>query len=239
MTSHRSNIVRFERDPDLLLEAFNQIENGTHLPPFAKRHGTKQYRSPYLTINTKEKWIYTAAAKTGTTSIRRWLIGSTYIEYEILKELRKNIENPNHQSLHEFKKYIPDFKSYKKIVTVRNPFDRIASLFNERAMIYNKQTFKDFVLDMKYSSDYCEHSANLKYQYDWGYDDCIFIKLENIKESLHELSEIFNVKEENFTHHRKGKDKIINDYRSIYTQELIDHIYLNFNKDIEYFNYKF
>ncbi len=86
-----------------------------------------------MIISDSHKFIFCRNMRCGTTSIKKRLekLGLTHIQ-------DLNINSPHygsHRSMKEIKDLIPEekFKTYFKFAIVRNPWDRLASLF-----VYNK-----------------------------------------------------------------------------------------------------
>ena len=64
------------------------------------------------------------------------------------------------------------FESYFKFGFVRNPWDRVVSLYErtEALQLRNEMSFEQFVDWIQYSSATCVHSSPHRYQLDWFVD---------------------------------------------------------------------
>lgn len=100
-------------------------------------------------ISHKYKFIFFHVPKTGGTSIRNMLLqnlGNDIIPFEKIDGFSQWLKNkgifhlPSHTNAAHFEQFIGDtiFKTYFKFAVVRNPFDRLISLY-----FYTKQSEKD------------------------------------------------------------------------------------------------
>lgn len=212
-------------------------------------------------ISHKYKCIFVEVPKTGSSSIRaiigsppklhlnicqirydmqhywthyggkkNWILAGLYL---LLPE-RKRIEIGDNQ-----------FDSYYKFGFVRNPWDRVVSLYlrKEGLQMKDKMTFDEFVEWIKYSSSTCIHPVPHANQLDWLVDPhgnmlVDFIgKFENyhndwgvIANRLGALSEL--------PHKNKNPIKRKH-YIEYYSKKTMGIIGDKFRVDIDYFGYEF
>ena len=85
-----------------------------------------------MVISYKNKYIFIAAPKTGSRSVRKFLLfkDKTAINYSDLKKT-KGIDIPGHATAQQIKKILSDklFYEFKKIVIVRHPYAKIVSSY--------------------------------------------------------------------------------------------------------------
>jgi hypothetical protein len=188
----------------------------------------------WYTINDKEKWLFTAPPKTATSSIRRALLGAKkMIETgDVANLLRQHIKAPNHQPMSRFIEVHPDMETWFKFGCVRNPYDRLVSLYHERG---KKQNFKKWVMDIKNTSDHETHTQpNLRYQSDWFTEDTHIIRFEHLVEDWKFLREKFDFPKLGHVRKTKGRKA----FETYYDTESASYIYEQFKKDFDKYNYK-
>jgi hypothetical protein len=136
------------------------------------------------------------------------------------------------------------FESYFKFGFVRNPWDRVVSLYerNEAVQLKNKMTFEQFVDWIQYSSATCIHSSPHRYQLDWFVDAngtvlADFIgKFERLEQDWALVARKVGVSE-TLPHRRANpRARHYTDYYNTRTRELIAN---KFRIDIEHFGYEF
>jgi hypothetical protein len=136
------------------------------------------------------------------------------------------------------------FNSYFKFGFVRNPWDRVASLYQrkEGLQMREKMTFEEFVSWIKYSSSTCIHSVPHVNQLDWLVDPhgnvlLDFIgRFETLNSDWDSISKVIGVSPE-LPHVNQNPDK--KHYSEYYTQKTKRIVTDKFRTDIEYFNYTF
>src|SRR5882762_5494779 len=139
-------------------------------------------------ISHQHKCIFVQIPKTGSTSIRV-LLGKPIRPHLNLWEIKRLMESywpvrggRRNRIIECFYLMLPreqrlemgrgQFESYFKFGFVRNPWDRVVSLYERReALEFRAQmTFDQFVDWIQYSSSTCIHSSPHRYQLDWFVD---------------------------------------------------------------------
>ena len=139
-------------------------------------------------ISHRHKCIFVQVPKTGSTSIRGilgkairphlnlWEIKMLMERYWPVRGGRKNraleflyLTLPKEKRLERGRE---QFNSYFKFGFVRNPWDRVVSLYErkEALELRRKMSFEEFVDWIQYSSATCVHSSPHRYQLDWFVD---------------------------------------------------------------------
>ena len=185
-------------------------------------------------INHKHKFIFTHIPKTGGTSIL-----SLFTKNYKHKSHTKTISLLNNEN----------FKKYYKFTIVRNPWDRMVSLYFWKIMVHKIKS-----LDFKLFIDYLNNHSKLEeiFQRDAnivnhtkGYID-FYLKdsankydhigrFEDLHTTFLELKLKFDLKS-CMPHLFKTKHKHYTEYYDDETREIVAEKYA---KDIEYFGYKF
>ncbi len=126
-------------------------------------------------INHEYKCIFVEVPKTGSTSIRS-IIGSPEKPHLNIKEIKEknfyefDLDTTN-VFMHFFKRKIIElkWKQYFKFGFVRNPWDRVVSLYlrKEGIQMSKEMSFPEFVHWIQNSSDTSIHPSKHKNQLDW------------------------------------------------------------------------
>lgn len=188
-------------------------------------------------INHQMQCVFVQVPKTASTSIRS-IVGTPQKPHLNIVQLERQfeLENVNHDKI---------FSSYFKFGFVRNPWDRVVSLYRRKEGIQKSKemSFEQFVRWIENSSDTCIHPSCHKYQLDWfkngdGQVGVDYIgKFENLNNdwafisSIIEATSILPYKNTNLGCSRH--------YTEFYTAETRDTIGEKFIVDVEYFNYSF
>ena len=136
------------------------------------------------------------------------------------------------------------FESYFKFGFVRNPWDRVVSLYerNEAVQMRQQMSFEEFVRWIQYSSSTCVHSSPHRYQLDWFVDAdgkmlADFIgRFERLQEDWAEVAKKLGVSEA--LPHTRANPRL-RPYTEYYTAETKRIIEEKFKVDVETFNYRF
>ena len=136
------------------------------------------------------------------------------------------------------------FESYFKFGFVRNPWDRVVSLYerNEAVQMRQQMSFEEFVRWIQYSSSTCVHSSPHRYQLDWFVDAngkmlADFIgRFERLPEDWAVIAKKLGVREA--LPHTRANPRLRH-YAEYYTPETARLIEVKFKVDIETFNYRF
>ncbi len=136
------------------------------------------------------------------------------------------------------------FETYFKFGFVRNPWDRVVSLYEraEALQLKDKMTFDEFVDWIQYSSSTCVHSSPHRYQLDWFVDPnghvlANFIgKFERLDEDWAFVAQKLGVTAT--LPHRRPNPRVRH-YTEYYTARTRDIIANKFKVDIERFGYEF
>ncbi len=202
-------------------------------------------------ISDRYQCVFVEVPKTGSTSIRS-IIGQPEKPHLNIQEVRKkyfqrsDIETKN-PVRHFLKKreLLAQWNRYFKFGFVRNPWDRVVSLYlrKEGIQMVDKMSFEEFVRWIQNRSDTCIHPSTHKNQLDWFLDErgevaVDFIgKFENLSTDWAFISTKLGIEQE-LPHANKNPSKKKH-YSEYYTDELRNIIADKFRTDIEYFDYRF
>jgi hypothetical protein len=217
-----------------------------------------------MLLSIKHKFLFVHIAKTGGTSVRtalaplRWT-DPYFIPQFICSRLssftghRIGAKFPRHSKIIAAKEMLPAelFDNLFKFAVVRNPWDLQVSSFHhirrERPHVMaHIDTFEEFInwkLDPE--RPYQFHvDTSLEQQSDYliGLHGEVLTDFIGHYETLHEdyahICEQIGVKAPTLPHRRKATDRN-KDYRSYYTDDLVDKVANHFEQDIRILNYQF
>jgi Sulfotransferase family len=211
-------------------------------------------------ISHRYKCIFVEVPKTGSTSVRR-ILGAAIKPHLSLSEIKRMMESnwvirggrkdrimewlyPMLPAERRKERGRQQFASYFKFGFVRNPWDRVVSLYerNEATQMRQEMTFEEFVRWIQYSSATCVHSSPHRYQLDWFVDAdgrmlADFIgRFERLQEDWAVIAKKLGVSET--LPHARGNPRLRH-YTEYYTPETARLIEEKFKVDIEAFNYRF
>jgi hypothetical protein len=137
------------------------------------------------------------------------------------------------------------FCRYYKFGVVRNPWDRVVSLYlrKEGIQMQDQMDFESFVDWIQNSSDTCIHCQGIRYQADWlrdknGMTLVDFIaRFENLEEDWKIIARRLGLVETLPRNNANGEGK--RHYTDYYTPRTREVIGNKFAEDIRLFNYRF
>jgi hypothetical protein len=212
-------------------------------------------------ISHEHKCIFVEVPKTGSTSIRE-IIGAPPKAHLNICQIRYNMQHywthyggfknnllaSFYLLLSEQKRFEigeRQFNEYFKFGFVRNPWDRVVSLYFRKQSVQksDEMTFDAFVEWIKYSSSTCVHPVPHTNQLDWFVDPhgnvlVDFIgRFENLQDDWATVAEKLGLPGK-LPHVNANPDarKPYTEYYTKKTRELIEY---KFRVDIDYFGYQF
>ncbi len=211
-------------------------------------------------VSHKYKCIFVEVPKTGSTSVRM-ILGRPLRPHLGLWETRRLMESywtqrggrseRLRESLYLLRSKArrqrigeQQFQDYFKFGFVRNPWDRVVSLYErtEARQMRETTSFEEFVRGIRFSSSTCVHSSPHRYQLDWflgpsGEMLADFIgKFENLADDWALIVKRLGA-EGTLPHTRKNpRSRHYTEYYSRQTKEIIAR---RFDVDIEHFGYEF
>lgn len=201
-----------------------------------------------MLILPEQKVVFISIPKTAGTSMHYALNTVDYKHPEPLYY---------HMGIGQASVLYPQIRQYKSFAFVRNPWDRLVSLYHDfkfnRQNQYSEQitvnpallseynTFEEFCFELPESAYFADihflpqshftHVNNIRRVTEIG-------KFENINEDFDKIVERFNLKLAMPLRHSNKSDHI--NYRSYYTSvSLIDTVAELYKDDVEHFNYDF
>ena len=176
----------------------------------------------YCTDPNKE---YVANHSTPTIISNYGIIGS---------RLKKDSKYNNHINAEKIVKYIGKdiFNSYFKFCVVRNPFDKMVSLyFYKKAN--EKMSFKEFCKKRN-----CRNIERYKINNKLVCD--FYIRYENLNEDIEKVCKILNIEyDEKLIGSYKSEFREERNYRKFYDEETKEIVYEKHKEEFEFFGYKF
>ena len=210
-------------------------------------------------ISHKHKCVFVEVPKTGSTSVRA-ILGKAWKPHLNLWQIKKLMETSwTHYGGRKLrtlgavfdaagrapeKTGSKQFETYFKFGFVRNPWDRVVSLYErtEALQLRNEMSFEQFVDWIQYSSATCVHSSPHRYQLElvcrptsgWP------ISSENLSDSMKIRAFVARKLglEEKFSPHRRANPRERH-YTEYDTPRTRDIIAAKFKVDIERFDYEF
>lgn len=206
-----------------------------------------------MNLSHTHKFLFIAIPKTGTTTV-----GSALKKYSAKVKRYKGDQHVSYNFLKENMKPTINFDDYFKFTIVRNPWDRLVSVFHflnikkdssnlvapvTRRKLYNryikkyKGNFKQFVKGVPITE-----IIHTRPQYDFicnndGIVELNFIcKMETLQNDLDNVCCKIGIPNQQLPYKNKSKHKHYTEYYDEETKQIVAEKYA---KDIEYFDYKF
>jgi len=211
-------------------------------------------------IAHKYKCIFVEVPKTGSSSIRA-IIGKPPKAHLNLWQIKYELEHHWTRSRGIVNRFgqgcylmLPEkqrmelgekcFQTYFKFGFVRNPWDRVVSLYErkEGLQLKSKMSFDDFINWIQYSSSTCVHPVPHRYQLDWFVDPhgnilADFIgRFERLEEDWRIVADKLRI-DKGLPHKNTNPRK--KHYTDYYTDRTRQIIHDRFRVDIEHFGYAF
>ncbi|HEV2209150.1 MAG TPA: sulfotransferase family protein [Verrucomicrobiae bacterium] len=212
-------------------------------------------------ISHKYRCIFVEVPKTGSSSIR-WLLGMPKRPHLNIWQTKYELENhwtryagPLDRVLSAAYLMVPrgvrqrrgarQFASYFKFGFVRNPWDRVVSLYERREglQLSKQMSFEQFVDWIQFSSSTCIHPVPHRYQVDWFVDPhgtvlADFIgRFETLEEDWARIARILGIQEQ--LPHKNRNPRRTRHYTEYYSPDTRARIAEKFRVDIERFGYEF
>lgn len=195
-------------------------------------------------VSNQKQYIFYKIYKSGSSTISKILRSHTEISsLSYKKVLFKN-------SIEQLNAYHPNFDSYFKFAFVRNPWDRLVSLYSEKIVNHKKTInkvpyYKEFIglsfesfLDRIIYSDLESCIPHHRLQtHLMPLNKMDFIgKLENFNKDIQVVLDHLNIKNYKIGHLNKSKHPHYSTFYNDYTKRLVE---VNYSEDIENFEYSF
>jgi hypothetical protein len=212
-------------------------------------------------ISHEHKCIFVEVPKTGTKSIRA-IIGSPPKPHLNIIQIRDSMLNFRDRDRGGLGKFLQcfgarvskgqlaedgerQFNSYFKFGFVRNPWDRVVSLYHRRegVELRDRLMFDEFVKWIEYSSSTCIHPVPHTNQLDWFVDArgnvlVDFIgRFEQIQADWKAIASRLGLQEN--LPHRNQNSSIRPHYTDFYSKKTKQLVESKFRVDIEHFSYTF
>lgn len=218
-----------------------------------------------MRLSHRHEFVFLATPRTASTSVRDALDDYSDIKSVYKTQITSEFPFYHHISASELKMIFEqngwDWSKYQTACFVRNPFDRVVSLFHHhieksqrtapgKSVVYNSlrkikykylisKKFGDFVKSLDSNSRL--QSPVIDFVTDSNgkilVDD--ILRFEELSDSFVNWTSKINISEAGDSLMKLNSSKARNDYRSYYTDELVEVVRRFYKKDIEAFGYKF
>ena len=201
-------------------------------------------------ISHKHKFLFSHINKCGGTAVDTVLVKycDKFLEEHTdipVDKLYKSLNQTKHQDMRQM--INNETKDYFKFAFVRNPWDKLVSVFYYRRRRYGQYTSLNFRHFIKYKIKTLKVDRMLNrdsdaLQYNWLCDlsgklvtDFVG-KLENFQQDFDVVCDKIAIPQQKLPHLNKTKHKHYTEYYDEETKQIVAEKYA---KDIEYFGYKF
>lgn len=182
-----------------------------------------------MPVSFKKKIIYIHTPRTGGYSVTKAL-NLAGCEMDALTD--------KHMDVHRMKTIIPKWDEYFKFSFVRNPYDRLISIYFHRTQNIKTSRYLKYKNFHAFIKNYKKHLWELMPQCDKFDDSMDFIgRFENFEEDYQKVCDLAKIK--NCLLERKINKSSHKHYREYYTsktQKIVEKIY---KKDLEAYHYAF
>lgn len=194
-----------------------------------------------MPISYQNKFIFIKINKTAGTSIQ-----------SCINESVDDLQETGHRILRDYK---VNYQDFFKFTFVRNPWDKMVSFYHFHRyrrfdLLPNskKPSFKEFITTEMHNLEFTKHkgisSRNFRMsdQLDWISDNhgkiaMDFIgRFETLQSDFDLVCDVLRIPRKKLPHQVKSRHKPYREYYDAQTKEIV---YQGFQKDIEYFKYKF
>jgi hypothetical protein len=189
-------------------------------------------------INHEHKFIFIHISKTGGTSIEHALNPSVTLDRSNISDITGNTNFVDkHWSAKQYlKEYPKEYREYFKFAFVRNPWDRMLSNYQWLMLlgIINCE-FAQWIIKPTYGYNaynynrmICNNSGSIIVDY--------IGKFETLQQDFNKICNKIGIQQQTLSHTNKTNHKHYTEYYNEETKQIIAQKY---EKDIEYFGYKF
>lgn len=203
-------------------------------------------------ISLRYNFIFLRNHKCGSTTCQKILL--KYIDI-IASENKDHFDKDGnyiidkvpwiHAKSNIWRQYVDELKidrDLPTITTVRNPWDRMVSLYHYsgwHSKVYGKKGFPNFVRGIY--TDNCYEFTNFIFDEEGNKIVDHVIKLENFKEEMKEIFEKYGItfNDKDLCVRANKSKRLRKNYRDYYDEESVEMVREMFKYEIEYFNYEF